>query len=72
MTQRFDKLPLQATRNRAQLYSVPGSARLSGTCRSSVVAEKVTYNKREVVKLGGMEVSPMGLGTWAWGNKFLW
>jgi pyridoxine 4-dehydrogenase len=22
--------------------------------------------------LNGLQVSPMGLGTWAWGNRFLW
>ena len=24
------------------------------------------------VSVGSLTVSPMGLGTWAWGNKFLW
>lgn len=24
------------------------------------------------VKVGPLTVSPMGLGTWAWGNQFLW
>lgn len=23
-------------------------------------------------QLGQLQVSPMGLGTWAWGNRFLW
>lgn len=23
-------------------------------------------------RLGPFEVSPMGLGTWSWGNRFLW
>lgn len=23
-------------------------------------------------RIGPLEVSPMGLGTWSWGNKFLW
>jgi pyridoxine 4-dehydrogenase len=32
----------------------------------------LAYNKRETVKLGPLDVSPMGLGTWAWGNRFLW
>ena len=31
---------------------------------------KVT--KRELIDLGPVSVSPMGIGTWAWGNKFLW
>jgi hypothetical protein len=24
------------------------------------------------VQLGDLQVSPMGVGTWAWGNQFLW
>ena len=27
---------------------------------------------RELKQLGPLKVSPMGLGTWAWGNQFLW
>ncbi|GJP34307.1 hypothetical protein CLOM_g18750 [Closterium sp. NIES-68] len=30
------------------------------------------YAPWERVRLGPFTVSPMGLGTWAWGNKFLW
>ncbi|XP_078440349.1 NAD(P)-linked oxidoreductase superfamily protein [Wolffia australiana] len=26
----------------------------------------------EKVKIGGLDVSPMGFGTWAWGNNLLW
>eukprot|EP00882_Tetradesmus_deserticola_P030036 GHRQ01033691.1.p1 GENE.GHRQ01033691.1~~GHRQ01033691.1.p1 ORF type:complete len:275 (+),score=117.78 GHRQ01033691.1:36-827(+) len=39
---------------------------------SSKLVERPSYNKREVVRLGSLEVSPMGLGTWAWGNQLLW
>lgn len=28
--------------------------------------------KRDLIPLGELKVSPMGIGTWAWGNKFLW
>eukprot|EP00249_Psilotum_nudum_P005119 c18599_g1_i1 orf=688-1674(-) len=31
-----------------------------------------TFWPWEAVKVGPLTVSPMGLGTWAWGNKFLW
>ncbi|KAK4277616.1 hypothetical protein QN277_015588 [Acacia crassicarpa] len=27
---------------------------------------------RQKVKMGPLSVSPMGFGTWAWGNQFLW
>lgn len=26
----------------------------------------------DYLDLGGLRVSPLGLGTWAWGNQFLW
>ncbi|KAG2496840.1 hypothetical protein HYH03_005245 [Edaphochlamys debaryana] len=34
--------------------------------------EKAVYKPSELVTLGDFEISPMGLGTWAWGNQFLW
>ncbi|KAF6260861.1 NADP-dependent oxidoreductase domain-containing protein [Scenedesmus sp. NREL 46B-D3] len=42
------------------------------TSSSSKFVERLAYNKRETIQLGSLEVSPMGLGTWAWGNKLLW
>lgn len=33
---------------------------------------KPAYWPWESVTVGPLSVSPMGLGTWAWGNKFLW
>ncbi len=30
------------------------------------------YSRRELVRMGPLKVSPMGLGTWAWGNQLLW
>eukprot|EP00878_Enallax_costatus_P022357 GHUV01023714.1.p1 GENE.GHUV01023714.1~~GHUV01023714.1.p1 ORF type:complete len:183 (+),score=37.62 GHUV01023714.1:212-760(+) len=48
------------------------SARAHVRCPATRVTERLAYGRREVVKLGQLEVSPMGLGTWAWGNKFLW
>lgn len=44
----------------------------SSSSSSSKLSERPLYNKRDMFDLGGMQVSPMGLGTWAWGNKFLW
>lgn len=39
---------------------------------SGTFSEKFLYKPSEMVKLGQLQVSPMGLGTWAWGNRFLW
>ncbi|XP_057522477.1 pyridoxal reductase, chloroplastic isoform X2 [Amaranthus tricolor] len=30
------------------------------------------WQKKEKVKMGPLSVSPMGFGTWAWGNQLLW
>ncbi|KXZ43024.1 hypothetical protein GPECTOR_106g118 [Gonium pectorale] len=35
-------------------------------------SEKPLYRPSEMVPLGDLKVSPMGLGTWSWGNRFLW
>lgn len=32
----------------------------------------VAFKKKDLVQMGPLKVSPMGFGTWAWGNKFLW
>ena len=34
--------------------------------------EQLAFNRRDLKQLGPLKVSPMGLGTWAWGNQFLW
>ena len=34
--------------------------------------EQLAFPRREQKQLGPLKVSPMGLGTWAWGNQFLW
>ncbi|EFJ42320.1 hypothetical protein VOLCADRAFT_67093 [Volvox carteri f. nagariensis] len=34
--------------------------------------ERPLYRPSELVPLGKLKVSPMGLGTWSWGNRFLW
>lgn len=38
--------------------------------KKHVSASPVVYS--EQVKVGPMSVSPMGFGTWAWGNQLLW
>lgn len=42
-----------------------------GSGSSGRLSEKLA-RPRDMVSLGPMKVSPMGLGTWAWGNQFLW
>jgi len=32
----------------------------------------VSSSSSQRVQLGDLQVSPMGVGTWAWGNQFLW
>lgn len=34
--------------------------------------EKRAYKKSDMVRMGPFVSSPMGFGTWAWGNKLLW
>lgn len=40
-----------------------------GSSSSSGLAERPLYSKKDMFDLGGLSVAPMGLGTWAWGNK---
>jgi len=35
-------------------------------------SEKLLYKPSEMIKMGPFKVSPLGMGTWAWGNKLLW
>ena len=55
----------------------------STACRRSVTTQslfnlfnKVTsqtaFKPKEQKQIGPLKVSPMGLGTWAWGNQLLW
>jgi hypothetical protein len=35
--------------------------------------ERLAYRPSERVTIAdGVDISPLGLGTWAWGNQFLW
>ena len=36
------------------------------------VTEKAAVKNSELKQIGPLKVSPMGLGTWAWGNQLLW
>jgi pyridoxine 4-dehydrogenase len=36
------------------------------------IEEKLAFRKSEYRKVGPLRISPMGMGTWAWGNQFLW
>lgn len=35
-------------------------------------SQKAAFKPSELRQIGPLEVSPMGLGTWSWGNQFLW
>ena len=35
-------------------------------------SQKAAFKPSELRQIGPMKVSPMGLGTWSWGNQFLW
>lgn len=36
------------------------------------MTEKTAVKNNELKQIGPLKVSPMGLGTWAWGNQLLW
>ncbi|KAL4421934.1 hypothetical protein ABPG77_007876 [Micractinium sp. CCAP 211/92] len=36
------------------------------------LVEKPLYRPSEMVQMGPFKASPMGFGTWSWGNKLLW
>ena len=35
-------------------------------------SQKAAFKPSELKQIGPLKVSPMGLGTWSWGNQFLW
>lgn len=52
--------------------SIPPAAATPGPFLPSLQQLKPAYWPWESINVGPLSVSPMGLGTWAWGNKFLW
>jgi len=70
--------------NRSALAFVMPTARnirhpLAGPLKASRLFDNIFQGKKssssglgERVKLGDLRVSPLGVGTWAWGNQFLW
>lgn len=70
-----------APRSRSRRAAQPHRSRRGAECRAffgnlklgggggaaaSGLAEKPAYSKREMLKIGDLDVSPMGLGTWSW------
>ncbi|KAG2432713.1 hypothetical protein HYH02_006696 [Chlamydomonas schloesseri] len=51
---------------------LPGSFGKPASPDPSAPGERPLYKPAELVPLGELQVSPMGLGTWSWGNRFLW
>ncbi|KAI8463709.1 MAG: NADP-dependent oxidoreductase domain-containing protein [Monoraphidium minutum] len=55
-------------------FKLPGLLGGGGAAAGAGAAgfsEKPAYSKREMLKIGDLDVSPMGMGTWSWGNRFL-
>ncbi|KAF3321377.1 pyridoxal reductase [Carex littledalei] len=60
---------------RSAVSSLPSARRLSSTIIRSVRASLrlgPLFWPWQKVKVGPLSVSPMGFGTWAWGNQVLW
>ena len=36
------------------------------------VTSQTVFKPKDQKQIGPLKVSPMGLGTWAWGNQLLW
>ena len=44
-------------------------------CRLSILSVAITATLKPIsgpIKVGSLVMSPVGCGTWAWGNRFLW
>ena len=40
--------------------------------RGALLKDKLNLPQRDLVSVGPLKTSTMGLGTWSWGNKLLW
>lgn len=49
-----------------------GSLFRDGNSSGPRLAERPLYRPQEMVQMGPFKVSPMGFGTWSWGNQLLW
>jgi pyridoxine 4-dehydrogenase len=52
--------------------SSPKFPSIGGGGGGSKLTERPLYRPSEMVQMGPFKVSPLGMGTWAWGNKLLW
>lgn len=50
----------------AGFFSGGAAGLFGGAATTTGFLEKPLYNKREMLTIGDLEVSPMGLGTWSW------
>lgn len=58
--------------DKAETASVLGTA-VEDVSKATVDSVKqATLVARDRVSLGGVEVSPLGIGTWAWGDSAFW
>lgn len=58
----------------AVAMAVPGSFNFQKSIPSTLQLPRIlpSFWPWETVKIGQLTVSPMGIGTWAWGNQLLW
>ena len=59
---RASTAPRAALPDLSQLLRLPGAG----------PAERPLFRAADAVQMGPFKVAPMGIGTWAWGNKLLW
>lgn len=58
----------------AVAMAVPGPFNVQNSIPSTLQIPRIlpSFWPWETVKIGQLTVSPMGIGTWAWGNQLLW
>lgn len=44
----------------------------SSSSSSTITGDSLKVARQDYLSLGNLKVSPLGVGTWAWGNKLLW
>lgn len=54
------------------MASAVGDAAENASSTALQGAQNVALAAKDRVSLGGVEVSPLGIGTWAWGDTVFW
>lgn len=80
-TQQTDIIPRSENDGAAAEDAADSTAAASGTVRGAAAAvmdgaieeaKDVVLGAKDRVSLGGVEVSPLGVGAWAWGDTMFW